>query len=150
MQKNSDMSVASNYMKLMKELWQEKMYNTNKSGAVIGTFQSLTPSEMVHAIKLNNPMFRGYMQHDSQELLIYLMDQLHEELKRPNNILKRKVLAHKNKPKEQNNQHDECMNNEIQENDMPMSPHYENEEDEDDDDITVSFFFNYRAKSYDK
>ena len=68
------------------------------------------------------------------------MDQLHEELKRPNNILKRKVLTHKNKSKEQNNQHDECMNNETQENDIQMSAHYENEEDEDDDDITVSFF----------
>jgi len=28
-------------------------------------------------------MFRGYMQHDSQEFLTYLMDQMHEELKRP-------------------------------------------------------------------
>jgi len=28
-------------------------------------------------------MFRGCMQHDSQEFLTYLMDQMHEELKRP-------------------------------------------------------------------
>jgi ubiquitin C-terminal hydrolase len=151
-QKNSDssnMSIANNYMKLMKDLWQGKMYNINKSGAVVGTFQSITPSEMVHAIKLNNPMFRGYMQHDSQELLIYLMDQLHEELKRPINIsTKRKAIKNKNKRDEEEEEEEEIerdesgVNHESIENDMSMSPHYENGDEEDDDDITVCFFNN--------
>ncbi len=67
-------------MKLINELWlgkspksQYQYYNKN----------SFSPSELVQVIKYLNPMFRGYMQHDSQEFLTYLMDQLHEELKRP-------------------------------------------------------------------
>ena len=68
--------LSLSYLKLMKELWQQ----TNRRQNSIGSY---CPTELVQAIKYVNPMFRGYMQHDSQEFLIYLMDQLHEELKRP-------------------------------------------------------------------
>ncbi len=66
--------LAMSYMKLMRELW---LVNSKKN------ISSFNPNELVQVIKYINPMFRGYMQHDSQEFLIYLMDQLHEELKRP-------------------------------------------------------------------
>ena len=83
-------SISYNYMRLIRELWQGRKYTVNKSGAIVGAHQSFTPNELVHSVKLNNPMFRGYMQHDSQEFLIYLMDQLHEELKRPVNVVRRR------------------------------------------------------------
>ena len=67
--------------RLMKEMWEEpkqakKKQSVKRSG-------SYTPTELVQTIKYMNPMFRGYMQHDSQEFLCFIMDQMHEELKRP-------------------------------------------------------------------
>lgn len=47
-----------------------------------GKFNAVTP-KMLHAqIGRVNPLFRGYAQHDSQELLRTLLDSLHEVLKR--------------------------------------------------------------------
>lgn len=73
--------LSLSYMKLMRQLWED----TKKPGKGNRThrFTSYSPNEFVQVVKYLNPMFRGYMQHDSQEFLIYLMDQLHEELKRP-------------------------------------------------------------------
>lgn len=72
------------YMKLMKELWEDwkpsKKSNKSSTRRRPGSYN---PSELVQVIKYLNPMFRGYMQHDSQEFLCYFMDQVHEELKRP-------------------------------------------------------------------
>ncbi|CAF0856128.1 unnamed protein product [Brachionus calyciflorus] len=79
---NRSSLLSLNYVKLMKDLWQPPdrlNIKTNK----IEPISSLTPVDFVHSVKLLNPMFRGYQQNDSQEFLIYLMDQLHEELKRP-------------------------------------------------------------------
>jgi hypothetical protein len=45
--------------------------------------QSVAPSELLNIIRTINPMFRGFHQHDSQEFLSFLLDQLHEELKIP-------------------------------------------------------------------
>ena len=148
-----NMSIANNYMKLMRELWIGKKYNASKNGSIISEIQSFTPSEMVHAIKLNNTMFRGYMQHDSQELLIYLMDQLHEELKRPvvSVLRKRRETANPSidKGKETTeNENEQYASHacDLQENELSMSSHYENENNniEDtnsDDEITVIYRF---------
>lgn len=73
------------YMKLMRDLWQPAN-RVNQKTKKIQRITSLAPVDFVNTVKLINPMFRGYQQNDSQEFLIYLMDQLHEELKRPISI----------------------------------------------------------------
>jgi ubiquitin carboxyl-terminal hydrolase 20/33 len=55
----------------MHALWSKNDTNT-----------TIAPCDLVQAVKLVNPMFRGYLQQDSQEFLLCLLDQLHEELKR--------------------------------------------------------------------
>ena len=74
--------LSLSYIKLVRELWEDRSSNrsSNKSARRITHF---APNEFVQVVKYLNPMFRGYMQHDSQEFLCYFMDQLHEELKRP-------------------------------------------------------------------
>jgi ubiquitin carboxyl-terminal hydrolase 20/33 len=84
-------SLSISYMKLMRELWQKPSRVRRRVTDADGAFgssgsdevSSVTPLDLVHVIKYFNPMFRGYQQHDSQEFLTFLMDQLHEELKRP-------------------------------------------------------------------
>ena len=74
--------LSIHYMNLMNDLWQSpQQMNTKKNK--IENITCITPSEFVSTVKHINPIFRGYQQNDSQEFLIYLMDQLHEELKRP-------------------------------------------------------------------
>jgi ubiquitin carboxyl-terminal hydrolase 20/33 len=41
------------------------------------------PSSVMHAIKSVFPAFRGFQQHDSQEFLRCMMDQLHKVRKNP-------------------------------------------------------------------
>jgi ubiquitin carboxyl-terminal hydrolase 20/33 len=64
-------SLSQHYMKLMQTIWSTNEINT-----------SIAPIDLVQTIKYINPMFKGYAQHDSQEFLLTLLDQLHEELKR--------------------------------------------------------------------
>jgi ubiquitin carboxyl-terminal hydrolase 20/33 len=77
-------SVSYNYMKLMRQLWLENVTRATRD------VSSITPNELLYAVKSINPMFRGYQQHDSQEFLIFLIEQIHEELKRPRFELKPK------------------------------------------------------------
>jgi ubiquitin carboxyl-terminal hydrolase 20/33 len=79
--------LSSSYMKLMREIWQRdliaKQITNIKNVKKFRSATSVTPTELVHAVKYINSMFRGYAQQDSQEFLIYLLDKLHEELKSP-------------------------------------------------------------------
>ena len=75
---NNTACLSISYMKLMREIWQKRNSKNKRQMA-----SSISPSELVQTIKYFNAMFRGYSQHDSQEFILYLLDQLHEEMKRP-------------------------------------------------------------------
>ncbi|KAI9312465.1 hypothetical protein BX666DRAFT_1987680 [Dichotomocladium elegans] len=61
--------VAEAYGSLIKALWS-------------GKFSSTAPRDFKYTIGQFNHSFSGYMQHDSQELLAFLLDGLHEDLNR--------------------------------------------------------------------
>lgn len=62
-------NLATEYDALLKELW-------------FGTSPSTAPAGLKRAIGRFAPQFSGFQQHDSQELLAYLLDGLHEDLNR--------------------------------------------------------------------
>ena len=62
--------LAESYCKVVRELW-----STGRNHAV-------SPSEFKRTIAKRVSQFTGYGQHDSQELLAFLMDVLHEDLNR--------------------------------------------------------------------
>ncbi len=47
-----------------------------------GSDSSFSPNHLKRAIGKYQPMFSGYNQHDSGELITYLLDGLHEDLNR--------------------------------------------------------------------
>lgn len=57
------------FAKMLKSLW-------------FGTDSSFSPTQLKRAIGKFQPMFSGYNQHDSGELITYLLDGLHEDLNR--------------------------------------------------------------------
>ena len=62
--------LAGEYAKVVQELWSND-----------GSFY-VTPNEFKRVIARFAPQFTGYQQHDSQELLAFLLDGLHEDLNR--------------------------------------------------------------------
>ncbi|KAI7902187.1 uncharacterized protein BX663DRAFT_455790 [Cokeromyces recurvatus] len=61
--------VAEAYGKLIEKLWS-------------GTASSIAPRDFKYTIGRFNSSFSGYQQHDTQELLAFLLDGLHEDLNR--------------------------------------------------------------------
>ncbi|CAM9233480.1 unnamed protein product, partial [Phaeothamnion confervicola] len=57
------------YDAVLKELW-------------FGSSPSVAPTELRHAISAHAPHFLAHVQHDSQEVLSFLLDGLHEDLNR--------------------------------------------------------------------
>lgn len=57
------------YAKMIKHLW-------------LGEESSFSPTHLKKSIAKFQPMFSGYNQHDSGELITYLLDGLHEDLNR--------------------------------------------------------------------
>lgn len=66
-------ALAKSYGDLLKNLFQP-------SSALPPS--SYAPRDFKHRISTHAPQFSGYMQHDSQELLAFLLDGLHEDLNR--------------------------------------------------------------------
>lgn len=62
-------NLATEYDNLLKELW-------------FGTTPSTSPGNFKRAVGRFAPQFSGFQQHDSQELLAYILDGLHEDLNR--------------------------------------------------------------------
>ncbi|EPQ26366.1 uncharacterized protein PFL1_06014 [Pseudozyma flocculosa PF-1] len=62
-------AIAEAFGNLIKQLWD-------------GQGGSFWPREFKHALARFAPQFSGYAQHDSQELLAFLLDGLHEDLNR--------------------------------------------------------------------
>eukprot|EP01125_Pyxidicula_operculata_P014082 TRINITY_DN466_c6_g1_i1.p1 TRINITY_DN466_c6_g1~~TRINITY_DN466_c6_g1_i1.p1 ORF type:complete len:1521 (-),score=405.16 TRINITY_DN466_c6_g1_i1:30-4592(-) len=63
--------IASQFGKLMEKIWTDKE-----------TSSFCTPLELKMKISNHEPIFSGFRQHDSQELLNFLLDSLHEDLNR--------------------------------------------------------------------
>lgn len=64
-------AVCKNYSLLINDIWSRKRP------------KYVVPSQLLRSVRLVNLQFRGYGQQDAQEFLRCIMDQLHEELKRP-------------------------------------------------------------------
>lgn len=77
---NTDNALASksNQIAILFAKFLQSMWNTQKSGA----HNVFAPSELKRAIGSENELFKGFAQHDSYELLQFLLDQLHEDLNR--------------------------------------------------------------------
>jgi ubiquitin C-terminal hydrolase len=57
----------------------------------------VTPASFRKLIAKKNDMFNGFRQHDSQEFMIYIIDQIHEEMAKKTNI----IFGNKVYPKEE-------------------------------------------------
>lgn len=63
--------VAEAFAQLIREIWSTRNSNS-----------SVTPRDFKYTISRFAPQFSGFRQHDSQELLAFLLDGLHEDLNR--------------------------------------------------------------------
>lgn len=81
-------TLTYNFYELMKALWSSNWV--------------VTPREFKEALCNQNELFRGYNQHDSQEAMHFILDTIHEELKRsgkvrhkdiPNSVLEFKKIS---------------------------------------------------------
>ncbi|KAL7319478.1 hypothetical protein PS15m_002608 [Mucor circinelloides] len=71
-----DGDLAEAYAKLLRDIWMPSSnFGTRKTG-------SISPSNFKSTFERFNPHFVGYLQQDSQELLGFLLDGLHEDLNR--------------------------------------------------------------------
>ena len=62
------------YLKLIKMLWDK-----NKKGT------SFSPNEFMETVEKMNPLFKNEQTDDAKDFIIYILEQIHKELKRPVN-----------------------------------------------------------------
>jgi ubiquitin C-terminal hydrolase len=68
--KNNEIAIL--FAKFLNTMWNESENST----------KSFNPIMLKRAIGMKNDMFKGNAQHDSNELLQFLLDQIHEDLNR--------------------------------------------------------------------
>ena len=71
-------AIAEAFGSLLRRIWQPMGSNT-----------SYSPREFKQVLQKFAPQFGGYQQHDSQELVAFLLDGLHEDL---NRVLKKPYI----------------------------------------------------------
>ncbi|OAD03656.1 hypothetical protein MUCCIDRAFT_153013 [Mucor lusitanicus CBS 277.49] len=71
---NGDLAEA--YAKLLRDIWISSSYSSRR------VVESISPGNFKSTFERFNPHFVGYSQQDSQELLGFLLDGLHEDLNR--------------------------------------------------------------------
>lgn len=72
--------VAEEFGVIMKALWA-------------GQYKYISPKDFKITIGKINDQFAGYSQQDSQELLLFLMDGLHEDLNKVSKMLKTNCIS---------------------------------------------------------
>ena len=93
--------MALSYHKLIRDLWYD-------------SYSSISPWNLKRIIAKFQPMFSGYSQHDSQELISYILDGLHEDL---NRVKKKPYIENQDyDDPDVNMQSLECWNNHLKRN----------------------------------
>lgn len=80
--------IAEEYANLVKQLWS-------------GEYSAIAPRDFKSKLERFAPQFVGYQQHDSQELLGFLLDGLHEDLNRVKKKPYREIPEAKGRPEEE-------------------------------------------------
>ena len=74
MKNNNELQLSPVYYQLIKQLW-------NKEGT-----KSFSPKNFINQLEKMNPLFKKEQDGDSKDLIIFIFEQLHKELKRPINV----------------------------------------------------------------
>ena len=69
------------YLKVIKKLW----YKNKKRS-------SFSPSEFMETVEKMNPLFKKGQARDSKDFIIFILDQIHKELKRQNNFQSKPII----------------------------------------------------------
>ena len=73
---NKDNALASKYNKITLEFakFLNQMWNSPKKESAGWNSNSFRPTDLKYAIGVENSMFKGFQQHDSNELIQFLLD----------------------------------------------------------------------------
>lgn len=94
--------IAEAYGRLVKLLWPTIDSQPDQSSSIFSrSTSSIIPREFKSVISRFAPQFAGYQQHDSQELLSFLLDGLHEDLNRIKKKPYIEMKDHHGRPDEQ-------------------------------------------------
>eukprot|EP00184_Porphyridium_aerugineum_P008474 CAMPEP_0184692250 /NCGR_PEP_ID=MMETSP0313-20130426/804_1 /TAXON_ID=2792 /ORGANISM="Porphyridium aerugineum, Strain SAG 1380-2" /LENGTH=1268 /DNA_ID=CAMNT_0027150069 /DNA_START=258 /DNA_END=4064 /DNA_ORIENTATION=- len=74
--------LAIEFNKLLRQLWLREHQSTSPTQRSSFSSNAVAPRAFKQRMSIWAPQFSGYYQHDSQELLAFLLDGLHEDLNR--------------------------------------------------------------------
>ena len=73
LEKISDTQLSPAFLELIKNLW-------DKNGP-----KSFSPNNFINTVEKMNPLFKKGQDGDSKDFIIFILEQLHKELKKPSN-----------------------------------------------------------------